>query len=157
MDVDVWYNLTSEEPEVVLPLKFHRDSERIISIPSGEGKVVVLKSGVYRLEDDIANMFIFSRIDYYRMKYDFIIDQSLKSRGPESVFPDIVWDPDRSCQRLDLRVSVTDSSGGSPLQHTNAKMDGFEVRMYFIEILRKMNASVSLLISGYLALMNLFV
>ena len=58
-----------------------------------------------RLEDDIADMFIFSRIDYYRMKYDFIIDQSLKSRGPESVFPDIVWDPDRSCQRLDLRVS----------------------------------------------------
>ena len=52
------------------------------------------------------------------MKYDFIIDQSLKSRGPESVFPDIVWDPDRSCQRLDLRVSVTDSSGGSPLRRT---------------------------------------
>ena len=72
-------------------------------------------SGVYRLEDDIADMFIFSHIDYYWMKYDFIIDQSLKSRGPESVFPDIVWDPDRSCQRLDLRVSVTDSSGGSPL------------------------------------------
>ena len=113
----MWYNLTSEEPEVVLPLKFHRDSARIISIPSREGKVVVLKSGVYRLEDDIADVFIFSRIlvDYYRMKYDFIIDQSLKSRGPERVFPDIVWDPDRSCQRLDLRVSVTDSSGGSPL------------------------------------------
>ena len=52
------------------------------------------------------------------MKYDFIIDQSLKSRGPESVFPDIVPDPDRSCQRLDLRVSVTDSSGGSPLGKT---------------------------------------
>ena len=39
----MWYNLTSEEPEVVLPLKFHRDSAKIISIPSGEGKVVVLK------------------------------------------------------------------------------------------------------------------
>ena len=49
-----------------------------------------------RLEDDIADMFIFPRIYYYRMKYDFIIDQSLKSRGPESVFPDIVWDPDRT-------------------------------------------------------------
>ena len=48
-----------QEPEVVLPLKFHRDSARIISIPSGEGKVVLVsKSGVYRLEDDMADMFL---------------------------------------------------------------------------------------------------
>ena len=34
-----------------LSLSFH--SARIISIPSGEGKVVVSKSGVYRVEDDM--------------------------------------------------------------------------------------------------------
>ena len=33
----------------------------------------------------------------------------------DHIFPDIVWDPDRSCQRLEMRVGVSESSGGSPL------------------------------------------
>ena len=35
--------------------------------------------------------------------------------GPENIFPDIVWDPDGSCQRLELGVSVSGIPGGSPL------------------------------------------
>ena len=37
------------------------------------------------------------------------------SRGPENVFPDIVRDPDRSRQRLELGVSVSGFFGVSPL------------------------------------------
>ena len=39
---------------------------------------------------------------------------------------------------------------------TRATMDGFEVRMYFIEILRKMNVLVIIVaqVTGYLALMK---
>ena len=36
--------------------------------------------------------------------------------GPENVFPDIVWDPDRSCQPLELGVGVSGFPGGCPLE-----------------------------------------
>jgi hypothetical protein len=35
------------------PLSLSQNSAKIISIPSGEGKVVVSKSGAYRVEDGI--------------------------------------------------------------------------------------------------------
>ena len=65
---------------------------------------------------------------FYTLKHTFIYNEngrghlkyhrSLLSRGPEDIFPDMAWDPDRSCQRLELGVSVSGIPGGSPLDPT---------------------------------------
>jgi hypothetical protein len=54
-------------------------------------------------------------INYYTLLTAYLTMRTGRLRGPEKIFPDIVRDPDRNAQRLELGVSVSGFPGDSPL------------------------------------------